>query len=158
MYFVDLESAKKRLAAGPLPGATLLPYLLAHELLYLQVFPASTLLPSGGLQWLEWAGFILANAAGFWWLYRCNGGPCGWFLAERYLVLGWVIGWRLFVLIVLPFLIALLTGFDLEGWFERRLAPQWALVPGLLLIAAYYGWIGWHLRDLKRVQPAADGH
>lgn len=154
MYFVDLEGAKKRLAAGPMPGAVLLPYLLAHELLYLQLFPSSPFLPRGGLQWVEWGAMLLANAGGFWWLYACNGGARGWFLAERYLVLGWVIGWRLFVVIVLPFLVALFTGFDLEAWFVHHLGPRLILLPALLLFAAYYGWIGWHLRDLRTVGPA----
>jgi hypothetical protein len=153
MTFVNLKRLKAELAQAELPASETAKYLAAQGALLSLMF-----IPSPENEPADWA-FVahpLLAVIGVYYCYRRNGGALGARFAERYLAVGWVVGWRV-ALVAVP-LVALGLGASLSAtgsleWLEDpRIAP--AIDLGSVGLVAFVYWrIGRHLGDLRAAYP-----
>jgi hypothetical protein len=148
MKIFNIKALKAELAQGDLRAPETAKYLAAQAVLVSIIF-----IPSPGHRAVDWA-FVanpLVSLLGLYYCYRQNGGETGLRFAERYLALGWVVGWRVGVVMVVltPLSLgALLFATGNVAWLgEQRLADVFA-ASILAMIAFMYWRIGRHLGDL----------
>src|SRR5689334_22587766 len=91
MYFISIRRLKTDLRLGPLPSREVVKYVGAQAILVSIVFVPTSAGPASGWDYLT---IPLLTLAGVYYCYRSNGGADGVQLAERYLTIGWVVGWR----------------------------------------------------------------
>src|SRR5688572_12862369 len=106
MYFWNITEFKEALAARPMTDREALPYLI----IFVALFPA--LYSFGGSEQNDWdlLGSLLTFLFGVFGTilaYVQNGGTGGSDFIKRYLALSWVVGIRLFVMMV-PIVIVIL--------------------------------------------------
>ena len=104
VYFWKIDKLNEQLISGELSEQEQFKYLMANSILYaLAVIQYDT--PNN----LDiWAGVIgvFVTALGLWFIYKCNGGQNGKDIIQRYLSVGFVVFIRVFVLFMLPAIIA----------------------------------------------------
>jgi hypothetical protein len=156
MEFVNIRRVKTTLKQGELPAVETAKYLAAQGALW-----SVLLIPSPADAPVNWAflTYPLLGLAGAYYCYRKNGGKLGRRLAERYLAIGWVVGWR-FALVLASSLVAA-AGVSLVmlgnlSWLEDpELANETTLV-WLLIIALIYWRMGHHLADVQATTVSTD--
>ena len=97
MYFVQYNPLKQKLRSRSLSDGEALPYLILEGvvtvLLYLDI-------SSEGLNAFDLVSVIISVAiliGGTFHVYDQNGGKEGFDLVQKYIVLGWVVGFRVFL-------------------------------------------------------------
>ena len=150
MEFINLRRLKDHMRTGPLPSADVAKYVALQAALGAVVFvPSTAYLVSG---W-EYVVFPSLAVVGVFYCYRCNGGAAGVRFAERYLAIGWVVGWRVafvaFAMFVIGFFIA---GFITpEALLSTSQWPVAARAVSLTLIACVYWRMGVHICDVSEI-------
>jgi hypothetical protein len=153
MYFWAVEDLKARMADRPLSDREVLPYLIAFVAIC-----AATLFIADPISdlWraLDASLSVLLAVAGTIYIFRRNGGSAGEHFLQRYFAVGWVVGVRMFVIIVcvgFAFYLVLQAariGTDGTTWYEVVLhAATEALI---------YWRIGCHVGDLARWKKPAE--
>lgn len=102
MYFWKIDNLKKDLIKKPLSEKEQFKYLIATIILF-NLALATNLLMENSI-WNIYSVIIsgIVDIFGMFFLYRINGGSNGKYFLQRLLSLGWVIGIRWTVLILLP--------------------------------------------------------
>ena len=148
MEFINIKRLKSALSQGELSARETAKYLAAQGVLLSLVF-----IPTPGAEPPDWpfVAYPLVALGGVYYCYRRNGADVGKRFAERYLAVGWVVGWRVALVsitaVVLTVLGSLLTVGNFD-WFEE---PRFAVVVdvgSLSLVAFVYWRIGVHLGHL----------
>lgn len=148
MYWWNIKALKKELLAGPLSEAKIFPYLLASTIVV-----SLMLIPVTG-EWVETQldvynaliGVVI-TALGTYYAYRCNGGATGKNFLQHYFSLGWVVGIRLGVMVMIPaFLLLFLVLAAQEGYTG---ATTWGDIIFITLLSLFYFWrLGKHIKDV----------
>lgn len=153
MYFFNLEAAKRELLEGPLPADRILPYVIGFCLSISLSMEAmrwsgtAAVLPSGW-SWLPLTSELLLTLLGTCYLYHCNGGAMGPRFLERWLVLGWVMAFR----VLAAFILLLVPLFMLAGATKL---PWWSDLVGMVVLSGVLYWrIGAAFRDLRNLEQA----
>jgi hypothetical protein len=92
------------------------------------------------------------SVAGVYFCYRRNGGPGGVRFAERYLAVGWVISWRLGLVMMLGVAFALVAALLTTGnlnWLGDSRIVDGVNVGMLALVTVIYWRLGVHLADVR---------
>ena len=145
MYFWRIEKLKAQMAARPLSEREALPYLVVFVGLSAAVgyIPQtmSNVWDGLGAAW----NVALAVVATIY-IYRQNGGADGQHFLQRYFAIGWVVGIRWLVVIVLTTIafIATLTALRLE----TEHTTWYSFMFFAIAEAVVYWRIGHHVRDL----------
>lgn len=107
MYFWNIGALTDELGRSSLPEDEAFKYLMASTVLY-----GLALIPLPGTNSLDVYSAIAEGAVallGIVYVYRCNSGSDGRDFLQRYFSIGWVLGVRWLVLIVLPTLVVYFT-------------------------------------------------
>jgi hypothetical protein len=153
MEFININRLKSHLREGELSARETAKYLAAQGALQSLVF-----IPTPAESPADWAfvAFPLVSVVGIYYCYRRNGGELGTRFAERYLAVGWVVGWRVALVavasVVLTAVVALVSVGNLDWLHEPRIDTG-IDVAALGLVACMYWRTGVHLRKLD-VTPA----
>jgi hypothetical protein len=155
MEFIRINRLKQTLKAGELPAIETAKYLAGQAML-----GAILYVPSPGDAPLDWAliAYPLLALGGVYYCYRQNGGRAGLRLAERFLSIGWVIGWRVCAVLILIFLAAVIISLVRTGaisWLEDPAVGDQMTVAGLFIVAFIYWRMGRHLADVHSVTSAS---
>jgi hypothetical protein len=148
MEIVNIKRLKATLRQGDLPARETAKYLAAQGALWSLLFIPSPAPP------LDWAlvAYPLLSLCGVYYCYRQNGEESGRRFAERYLAIGWVVGWRAFFVLAPLFLLAVVFSFAWFGqlqWLEDPVSAG-AITLGFLTLCGFLYWrIGRHLADLR---------
>ena len=149
MEFVNIRRLKATLRSGELSSRETAKYLAAQAVLLSLLFiPSPAPEPSG---W-PFIAYPLVSLGGVYYCYRRNGGGIGTRFAERYLAVGWVVGWRVALIVVTAAVIALATSLVLIGtieWLEHPLATSAVDSGSLGLVGFIYWRLGVNLSDLN---------
>ena len=110
MYFWRIELLKSELRRGPLSQRAAFGYILATLVTYavLTGFPGAWNNDPTPPTVTDWIGFVAAifiTVSGTYASYRANGAGVGEDFASRYFALGWVLGIRLMVMVVVPLIL-----------------------------------------------------
>jgi len=154
MKFVNIKRLKAELQQGELPASETAKYLAAQAAVMSLIF-----IPSPANEPVDWA-FIanpLVSVIGVFYCYQRNGAALGVRFAERYLAVGWVVGWRVGLVAVaiaaLGLGVTLVATGSLEWLGDPRIGP--AITVGAVGLVAFVYWrIGRHLGDLRAANPA----
>jgi hypothetical protein len=112
MVFWRVGELKRQLRSGPLPQRAAFVYALLIWILWEAVAGAPRVLdvsvdPVTSRHWAMYLGGIATIAVGIYAAYRANGGSRGRDFAARFLALAFVVGVRVFVLVILPVMFVL---------------------------------------------------
>lgn len=150
MYFVKYNPLKQKLGSRSLGDREVLPYLIVEGVvLALLTHDMST----EGLHAFTVVSMVLNTAiviGGTFHVYAQNGGKEGFDLVRKYVVLGWVVGFRVF-LVCVPVLatIAYLLGVsNLDDTLKHMLL----LICGVAVSIIYYQRLGRHIRDTTAIE------
>lgn len=159
MYFLDLRGAKAQLVAGPVPTDRVLPYLIAISAMLTLIFETTRFFPlvsmaDGELPVLEWVDVALAllvGIVGTLYVYRCNGGPTGEALLERWLLLSWVVGLRVLLLMWLLLIgVSLVVPAETDAGSDLAAPLTWIeLFAAFACQVLLYWRVGVHIRDVS---------
>jgi len=104
MYFWKVDKLKEQLISGELSEQEQFKYLMANSILYsLAAIQYET---PNDFDTLAGAIGVFITVLGLWFIYKCNGGPNGKNIIQRYLSIGFIVFIRVFVLFMLPAIIA----------------------------------------------------
>lgn len=104
MYFWNIEKLNEQIISDELSESESFKYLMANSIMYaLAVIQYD--IPNAYDTWGGIAG-VFITIIGLWFIYKCNGGSNGKQIMQRYMSVGFVIFIRLFVLFMLPAIIA----------------------------------------------------
>ena len=146
MYLWKIKDLKRDLKSGPLPPLEQFKYLLIESLLATLV-----MVPFLSNNWLD-----VINAAigipivgfGVYYIYRCNGGPTGERLLERFVSLGLVVSIRFLVLILLPALAIYFVVYEVVVG-----VPEETSVPDIMFANAFFAvffyFFGKHTKEVR---------
>lgn len=149
MYWWKIQGLKKELSQGPLSEQAFFPYLLADVILVMLgdiSFPGEYNYTDidliAGL-----LGLVIAVLGTYYLYYWCNNGPSGENFLQRYFALGWVIGVRLLVMVMLPAFLILF--FILAAREDYSGAMTWGDVAFIAFLSILYFWrVGKHMKDV----------
>lgn len=150
MRFWRVEQLKAEMRAQPLSDREALPYLVV----YVALFATASGLPNPGFNLWDAIGNLLSimiAIVGTICVYQQNGGIDGRFFLQRYLAIGFVIGMRCLVAIVVG-MFALVAILDSLGMFS----DQTTLYDFVFMVVAeiiIYWRIASHVRDLAESTP-----
>ena len=150
MYFWRIENLKAELRQGALPQRQQFYYYLAQS-----VVLATVLIPLPGANAYDitsWITSLFVTVFGIIYLYRCNAGDRGLRFLERVFSIGFVVGVRLLVLLVLPVLVVYLV--TLAWVYEVPAETTLADVLLFALLEIIVIWrIGVHLQAIANSNP-----
>lgn len=142
---------KATLARGPLPAGETAKYLAAQGALMSLVFiPTPAEMPA---DWTFLAYPLLA-AAGVYYCYRSNGGALGERFAERYVAIGWVVGWRVALVLIAAFgfgLLSVVLRGDDPGWLDNPHVADAVNIGGFAVVGFIYWRMAVHLATVRRM-------
>jgi hypothetical protein len=147
MYFWRIEQLKTEMAARPLTDREALPYLLWNVTLTTAVscFPSTTFNVWDGVS----AAFSVALVVlGTIYIFRQNGASKGQHFLQRYFAIGWVVGLRWIVALVIAG-VPLFLGLESMGMLSEE--TSWHIFLFFTVAEVILYWrIGFHVRDLAR--------
>ncbi len=100
MYFWKIKDLSTELIEEGLSQTESFKYLMANTILY----SLCTIQYGNVNEWDNYsvAASIIIAVLGLWFIYKCNGGPNGKDILERYISIGWVLFVRLIVIFLIP--------------------------------------------------------
>lgn len=147
MYFIKIDDLKNRLKEGPLPDGEALPYLIANSLFVTLVFAIPSEYYFNIWDGLEVLGGVIALFWGVHYGYEMNGGTRGSNFIQKYIVVGWVVTFRWF-LISIPIFIVFYVILGLSGFYAGETNVfEFALYLALEIIV--FQRIGYHIYDTR---------
>jgi hypothetical protein len=147
MYFIKYEPIKGKLRERSLTEREALPYLLVS--FALMTIGTVVLSAFGANTWDYIYGFLatLTVIAGTLFVYRQNGGNQGYDFIEKYIVLGWIVGFRC-LLVFLPVFVILMIGvFLIQGLPSDDSTGPFECFSQLALQVFVYQRLGHHIKD-----------
>jgi hypothetical protein len=161
MVFWRIDELKRQLRRGPLPQRQAFGYVALTWVLF-ELFSGAPGLwndaRSGTLRdWAAYVAGVITIGVGTYAAYRANGGGAGRDFAARFVALGFVVGLRLLVLVVIPatVLFEVIIGIaGVEPAQRESGALAWA-ESLLVLVVAYVLFmarVAAHLRDVASVE------
>lgn len=156
MYFWRIEALKTRLIEAPLSDREVLPYQVICSALIAAILGVSDLFPVDAMNAWDIVGrtwTVLLAVLGTIYFYRQNGGSTGAHLLQRYLVIGWVVGirWTVALLLVFGALTVAVTVFE-DFHLPEVTTWQETLLFGAAE-ALYYWRMGHHVFQVAHVAP-----
>ena len=156
MYFVRYHPLKKKLRERSLSDREALPYFILYSVLITVIVGFPTIGEFNQFDMISWGLSVVFTIGGLLYSYEQNGGKEGFDLIQKYVVLGWVVSFRWF-LVFLPVIIVI-------GIIEEALGSSQVNTNGfdvLLLVLIeliIYQRIGRHIRDTRAIasEQAAD--
>ena len=155
MYFVQYNPLKQKLSSRSLSDGEALPYLILESvvtvLLYLDI-------SSEGLNAFDLVSVIISVAiliGGTFHVYDQNGGKEGFDLVQKYIVLGWVVGFRVFLASIPLFLmLGVLIGL---ANIDDAISDMLSVICGVAVKLIYYQRLGEHIRDTTGIETNNGG-
>ena len=155
MYFVQYNPLKQKLSSRSLSDGEALPYLILEGvvtvLLYLDI-------SSEGLNAFDLVSVIISVAiliGGTFHVYDQNGGKEGFDLVQKYIVLGWVVGFRVFLASIPLFLmLGVLIGL---ANIDDAVSDMLSVICGVAVKLIYYQRLGEHIRDTTGIETNNGG-
>ena len=155
MYFVQYNPLKEKLRNRSLSDGEALPYLILEGvvtvLLYLDI-------SSEGLNAFDLVSVIISVAiliGGTFHVYDQNGGKEGFDLVQKYIVLGWVVGFRVFLASIPLFLmLGVLIGL---ANIDDAISDMLSVICGVAVKLIYYQRLGEHIRDTTGIETNNGG-
>jgi len=148
MYFIKYQPLKKQLLERSLSDREALPYVFLY--VGLTSLMCSVPLYDGFNMWdgVSSALTVLLAIGGVLYAYSKNGGKEGHDLIQKYVVLGWVVFVRFF-LISIPVMILLFRLGHMAGLVTQNSTRPYDVVVVALLEAIFYQRVGRHVKDTK---------
>jgi len=162
MYFWKIDKLKKDLAKQPLSESESFKYLFATIIIY-----SLATIPSF-LEYNFWdviSSLIegVITVFGVRYIYKCNRGSMGSNFLQKYLSIGWVVGIRCLVFVLLPALIVYVIA---VGMYYGVTAGTYADIPvdtillsvlfGNLIYITYFWLFGKHIKDTVKNEFLTD--
>ena len=155
MYFVQYNPLKQKLSIRSLSDGEALPYLILEGvvtvLLYLDI-------SSEGLNAFDLVSMFISVAiviGGTFHVYDQNGGAKGFDLVQKYIVLGWVVGFRVFLASIPLFLmLGVLIGL---ANIDDAISDMLSVICGVAVKLIYYQRLGEHIRDTTGIETNNGG-
>jgi len=147
MYFWKIDNLKKDLAKNTVSEKEQFKYLLATTILYsLFIIPFME-----NNIWDIYSAIVSGIIAifGTYYIYRINGGSNGKYILQRFLSLGWVIGIRWLVLIMLPIMIIYFIGLEIFSTGIPEYTTVYDLVLINLIYLIYFCLLGKHIKEVS---------
>jgi len=164
MYFWKIDKLKKDLAKQPLSESESFKYLFATIILYsLAMIP----FPENNL-WDVIDSLIggVITVFGVWYIYKCNRGSMGSNFLQKYLSIGWVVGIRWLVFVLLPTVIVyfiakgIYYGITAETYADIADIPENTTLSDVLvlnlLFITYFWLFGKHIKDTVKNEFLTD--
>ena len=104
MYFWKIDKLNEQLISDGLSESETFKYLMANSILC-ALATIQYEIPNNYDTWGGMSGFFV-TVFGLWFIYKCNGGKNGNQIVQRYLSVGFVVFIRVFVLFMIPAIIA----------------------------------------------------
>lgn len=147
MYFVKYGPLKEKLSNRSLRDDEALPYLILESVV-LTIFSLD--ISSDGLDAFEMATVCLSVIiviGGLYHVYEQNGGREGYDFVQKYFILGWIVGVRIFLAFIPVFIVSFVVAVNLSRAGGNLL--------GVILFAiydiVYFQRLGRHIRDTRGV-------
>lgn len=154
MYFVRYGPLKQKLRSRSLSDREALPYFILVN---------ACLTLAGAIATEGWNAFdtlsmwlsIFFVIGGTCYVYQQNGGKEGFDLIQKYVVLGWVLGFRMFLVLFVPLIILVILVFNVFLGEEFDLGPVPTEATDVLILVIievfFYQRLGRHIRDTKNI-------
>ena len=152
MYFLRIEELKAKMAVRPLSDREVLPYLVVSAALFAVRDPARQHISNIWDISQDLFCIVLA-VLGSIYVYRQNGGAAGNHFLQRYFAIGWVVGIRCGVIILLA--TAACYGTLMTVGVKTQDTAWYDLVFLVIATTLVYWRIGHHVRDLAQRTKAA---
>jgi hypothetical protein len=148
MYIWKIDKLDEELIAGDLSEHETFKYLVAYTILS----SLAMIQYSNPNQFDTWAGILAGLTAllGLFFIYKCNGGRDGKNIVIRYLSIGWVIFVRMFVLLMLPTMIIILTLQEIYMGGVPEESTSIDLYYLTFLEVTYVFWVAKHINYVAR--------
>ena len=150
MYFVQYNPLKQQLRNRSLDDRDALPYLILEGAV---VALMGLNISSDGLNAFDVVSTLISVAiiiGGTFHVYEQNGGKEGFNLVRKYIVLGWVVGIRVFLACIPVFLIlGMLIGL---GNLDDEFSDFLIMCCGAAIEFIYYQRLGRHIRDTTAIE------
>jgi hypothetical protein len=153
MEIVNIKRLKATLQQGELPARETAKYAAAQGALLSLAF-----IPSPAPEPVDWGfvAFPLLTLAGVFYCYRRNGGDTGTRFAERYLAIGWVIGWRVALVLGALLVVSVAGSLLATGkvqWLENPRLADAMTAATLATMALIYWRMGHHMAQVHTHRP-----
>src|SRR5688572_19643712 len=167
MYFWRVDALKSQMRSGPVPQSDVLGYILISMFLFAAgsgvpgLWNARTE-PAHGAEWAGYAISLALVVIGTVGAYRANGGRDGADFAARYMAMTWVVGVRLFVLGLIPGIVAVLAltvvaaAVNPEDSRIEAFSVIGFVVFSVALEALFYWRVAHHLGSVRDTMPLAN--
>jgi hypothetical protein len=155
MYFIKYQPLKEKLRTRSLSDREALPYFI----IYVVGVALSGAFPMESeyklWDWISVSLSVLLTIGGVFYAYRENGGDAGYDLILKYIVIGWIVSIRFFLIIFIPLVlfITLDETIGLVSWDATE--SNWDVIQPYFIsvifitVAIYYQRIGMHIRDTR---------
>ena len=148
MYFVRYHSLKEKLSGRSLSDREALPYLVLYSTLFVLFIAIPTIEGFNEFDMVLMCLNVMFAIVGICYVYQQNGGKEGFDLIQKYVVLGWVVEFRLLLLYVPVFLFLVVVGErTLWGGYSDGLTVLISVIYQLI----FYQRLGRHIRDTKNI-------
>lgn len=146
MYIWKIDKLSAQLMSGDLEESESFKYLMASTILY-ALATIQYDMPND-FDTLAAIISVFISAGGLWFIYKCNGGKNGKNIIQRYLAIGWVVFVRLFVLFLLPAVIAMTVTQEIYfgGAPEETSIAMFTLM--LVSEVIYIIWVAKHIKHI----------
>ncbi len=151
MYFWKIENLKKDLIKGSLSENESFMYLMATLIIY--GFSTIPLLDS--TMWDVYAGLVgfVLQIIGAYYVYKCNKGSSGNNFLQKYLSIGWVLGIRWLIMVLIPFVaVYIVCGWLAAVMYDVDILQYDFLNLFILSLfsISYYWLFGKHMKDVAK--------
>ncbi len=155
MYFVQYNPLKQKLSSRSLSDGEALPYLILEGVVTALL---SLDISSEGLNAFNLGSMFLTVAVligGTFHVYEQNGGKEGFDLVQKYIVLGWVVGFRVF-LASFPVMIMLVCLLVLAN-IDDAVSDIVIVICAAMIQVIFYQRLGKHIRDTTGIETNNGG-
>lgn len=146
MYFWKIDKLNEQLISDGLSESEQFKYLMANSILYaLAAIQYET--PN---DYDTFAGVVgvFITILGLWFIYKCNGGANGKQIIQRYLSVGFIVFIRIFVLFMLPAVIAALV---IQEMYLGGAPEETTLSSFIIILASQVILILWTAKNINYI-------
>ena len=150
MYFVQYGPLKEKLSNRSLRDDEALPYLILESVV-LTIFSLD--ISSDGLDAFEMATVglsVIIVIGGLYHVYEQNGGREGYDFVQKYFILGWIVGVRIFLAFIPVFIVSFVVAVNLS----RAGGDLLGVILYAIYDIVYFQRLGRHIRDTTGVATA----